>query len=287
MIKSEWLESFAVFGRCLNFTHAAEALHISQPALHVQIRQLGQQLGLTLYERHGKNLTLTEAGRKLLAYASDRQLQEEEFVGELTGRTTTPRVTLAAGTGALLYLLGPALSRFIRKQTAVLKILNLDAKETLAAVRHGAADIGITVLDTVPDDVTAVPLTDVWSNAVFLEGHRLARKRRVQLGDLSGERLILPPAGRVHRHTIERALAAAGVNWQIAVEANGWELMLHLANLGLGITIVNDFCRVPRNCVARRVKDLPSVRYYRITRRQRQPAASLVALANELDRVKR
>ena len=82
------------------------------------------------------------------------------------------------------------------------------------------------------------------------------------------------------------ALTAAGAEWHVGVEANGWDVMLHLANLGVGIAIVNDFCRVPRNCVARRIKDLPPVRYYRVTRETQPSSEAVDTLIAELRRVK-
>ncbi|MBU6951758.1 LysR family transcriptional regulator [Hahella sp. HN01] len=52
-MKSDWIESFLVFSECMNFTHAAERLHISQPALHVKIKKLSEQLQTPLYRKSG------------------------------------------------------------------------------------------------------------------------------------------------------------------------------------------------------------------------------------------
>jgi DNA-binding transcriptional LysR family regulator len=70
MINSEWVRAFVTFAETLNFTHAATRLHISQPALHVQIRKLGESLQTPLYVRHGRSLTLTDEGRKVLAFGA-------------------------------------------------------------------------------------------------------------------------------------------------------------------------------------------------------------------------
>jgi DNA-binding transcriptional LysR family regulator len=104
----------------------------------------------------------------------------------------------------------------------------------------------------------------------------------VRLADLEGARLIVPPAGRPHREQVERALAAAGVAWERAVEASGWPLMLHYASLGVGLAIVNDICPVPRGCVARPLPELAPLAYYVLHRDDLgadDPAAALARAA--------
>src|SRR4051812_19123461 len=106
MLRAEWLEAFIAFAERLNFTHAAKALHLSQPALHVQIAKLAEQVGMTLYQRRGRQIVLTNAGRQLLAFARDEQERSQRFVDELRTGERHASVSLAAGTGAFLYLLG-------------------------------------------------------------------------------------------------------------------------------------------------------------------------------------
>ncbi|HBQ14955.1 MAG TPA: transcriptional regulator, partial [Myxococcales bacterium] len=75
----EWLRAFVVFAEHLNFTRAAEALHLSQPALHVQVKKLGEQLEVTLYERRGRALVLTDEGREVLAFGRELLARCERF----------------------------------------------------------------------------------------------------------------------------------------------------------------------------------------------------------------
>ena len=81
----EWLRSFVVFAEHLNFTRAAEALHLSQPALHVQVKKLAEQLGVTLYERRGRGLALTPDGRRVLAFGRELLARCERFSDDLRG----------------------------------------------------------------------------------------------------------------------------------------------------------------------------------------------------------
>jgi DNA-binding transcriptional LysR family regulator len=160
-------------------------------------------------------------------------------------------------------------------------VLTRDREGTLAALSSAEAHIGVTALDTVPDTMSATPLRRVGMLLVMHRGHRLARKRRVRLADLAGERLIVPPAGRPHRDLVTRALASAHVDWEPALEAAGWEVMLHYAALGVGLAIVNDICRIPSGATARPLAEIPALRYYVLHRRQlplAPPAARLRGL---------
>jgi DNA-binding transcriptional LysR family regulator len=261
------LRSFIVFGEELNFTRAGTRLHVSQPALHVQVKRLEAEVGFPVYQRVGRSIVLTPQGRALLAFARDLRERSDAFLAELGG-ATPQRLVLAAGEGVLLYALGPALRQAAQWPDVKLRVLTRDREGTLAAVAAAEAHLGVTALDTAPEHVAATPLRRVGMLLVMPRGHRLARKRRVRLADLAGERLIVPPAGRPHRELVTRALASAGVEWEPALEAAGWEVMLHYAALGVGLAIVNDICRVPAGATARPLSEIPALRYYVLHRTQ-------------------
>jgi DNA-binding transcriptional LysR family regulator len=108
--------------------------------------------------------------------------------------------------------------------------------------------------------------------------HRLAGKLDVTLADLDGEALIVPPPDRPHRVMLDRMLMHAGVTRRVAVEANGWELMLHFARMGMGLAIVNSCCHVPPGLIARSLPEVPGVRYKIVRRAGSQPHASAETL---------
>src|SRR5690242_19997862 len=111
-LMAEDLQAFAVFARHRNFTRAAEELHVSQPALHTRIRKLESRLGSRLYEKHGRQLLLTDAGERLAAFANDTRDRTVDFLRTLGAAPPRPLV-LVAGSGAYLYLLGDSLKRVI------------------------------------------------------------------------------------------------------------------------------------------------------------------------------
>jgi DNA-binding transcriptional LysR family regulator len=255
------LRAFAVFAEQRNFTRAAAQLHISQPALHVKVRKLATALDRPLYTRHGRGLALTPDGEALARFA--RQLDEQTaafLAGLRTGAATRP-IVLAAGEGAYLYLLGDAVRRLLEGAGSRLRLLTRDREAMLAAVREGRAHLGVGVLDALPDDLVAVPLATHPQVVVLPADHPLARRRSVALRDLDGARLVVPPPGRPHRDAVERALRSAGAEWSVAVEAEGWPLMLRFVALGVGLAVVNGVVQPSPGLVTRPVRDLPSITY--------------------------
>ena len=275
-VNYEWLFSFERFAEHCNFTRAAEELHISQPALHVQIKKLSEMIGVPLYHRRGRALYLSPEGEKLAAYAREAREQGQRVLADVRGETTIGPVVLAAGQGAFLYLLGPAIRRF-PKDRWPLRLLSMSGPDALDALRSSRAHVAVAVLEDPPDDLVTERLRDVGQQVVVPTNHRLAGRRRVTLEALDGEQLIVAPTGSPHRVALTQALRTAGVDWTVAVEATGWQLMLHFARNGMGITVVNDFCTIPRGMVGVPLQGIPPVSYHAV-RRARQPDEPVQAL---------
>lgn len=269
MLDLDRLRAFTVFADHKNFTHAARALHISQPALHTQIRKLADELGVVLYRRVGRTLTLTEHGIRVACLGRELVERVHRFEDELrVGRSRQP-VVLAAGAGAYLYLLGDPIRTYLAERAAPLRLLTADRQGALDAVRHGVAHMAVATLDVAPGDLRAELLAAVPQVAVLPAEHPLANRAQVSLAELAQAddlRLIVPPRAREHRRVLERALSRAEVSWQVAVEASGWELMLHFATLGLGIAVVNGCCRIPPGLSAVEITDLPAQEYHALRR---------------------
>ncbi len=261
----DWLFSFVVFADHLNFTRAARALHITQPALHAQIRKLSEDVGIDLYRRSGRSLVLTPEGRTLAAFGREVQERGREVVAELTGDGSVGPVVLAAGQGALLYLLGDAIRRHPKGKWP-LRVLPMAGPAMVDAIRDARAHVGVGVVDGDAPDLDRRELRRVGQLVMLPKGHRLSQRRRITPADLDGEALIVAPEGRPHRVMLSQALTAAGATWSVAVEASGWELMLQFARYGLGIAVVNDFCPVPRGFVGVRLQGVPDATYSVVTR---------------------
>lgn len=283
ILDGELLRAFAAFADALNFTRAAEVVGLSQPALFERIARLGQEVGATLYERQGRQLRLTDAGVRVAAFAREELARGRSFLAELRGEARRERVVVAAGEGAYLYLLGPALRAFARDDPdTTLSLLTRGGADAVEAVREGAAHLAVGAVDLVPEDLLARDVLRTPLCAAMSASHRLARRRSLRLADLAGERLILTPPGQTHREFVGRALSGLPAPAEPPLVADGWPLMLHFAALGLGVAIVNGICGLPRGAVARPVRELGHVTYRVLWRRD----ASLPPVATRLrDRI--
>jgi DNA-binding transcriptional LysR family regulator len=277
------LQSFAVFADTLNFSESARLLHISQPALHAKVRKLSEQLDARLYLRVGSALQLTSAGEQVARHARELLLLNQRFVKGLAQGQEQAVVSLAAGEGAYLYLLGKALSQFSGPGASPhLQLLTRNRDASVQAVRAGQAQLGIAPLGAVPADLHAVRLTVVGQVLVLPRAHALASRRSVRLRDLQGAQLIVPPAGRPHRELLGRLLQAESVSWQPSLEADGWELMLRFAQLGFGLTVVNACCRIPKGLVAVPLQGYPPLEYHLFRAADRPPSVHAQRLWNAL-----
>lgn len=268
-VSADALASFAVFAEHLNFTRAAAELRISQPALHVKVRKLALALGRPLYHRSGRRLVLTADGEAVARFARTHDERLADFLAEFAGVVPGRPVVLAAGQGAYLYLLGDTIRAVLAEDATRLRLINCDHRQMLAAVRTGQAHLGVGVLDVLPADLTTVELATFPQVLLVPAGHRLARLRAVTLPELAGASLVVPPQHRPHRVLLEQALRAAGADWTVAVEAEGWPLIAHFVALGVGLAIVNGCVPAPAGLVARPVTGLPPVTYHLV----HQPAA--------------
>ena len=259
----ETLRAFSIFAETLNFTHAADRLHISQPALHVKVQELARSLNVALYVRQGRRLTLTDKGLELARFAREIEDRVADFGAEFREEKSALPVVLAAGQGAYLYLLGPSIQRY----RGSLKLLTHDGESCLEAVRNGIAHLGVAALERPPEGLGSQLLAEIGSVLVVKARTRLARRDPLELSDLEGLTLVVAPAHRPHRQVLAAALQNAGVNWHVGVEAHGWELMLHFVKLGLGAAVVNSFCSLPPGLVSRPLRGLPKIRYYAFWRR--------------------
>lgn len=255
-----------------SMTAAAAALHLSQPALHGQLARLAEQVGAPLYRRCGRGIELTPEGIQALACARSIEERWQALRNDLAGGGPPAPVVLAAGQGAFLHLIGPALRAFHARSIAPLRLLTRAGPQAIDALRRGEVHLAVAATPQVPEGTAGDVLARVGAAALVPRRHPLARKRTLRLRDLDGERLIVPPPGAPHREALARALEAEGIRWEPAVEAQGWELAARFARMGLGIAVVNAFVRAEPGVHARPLHGLAAVTY-RVLRRDGEALA--------------
>lgn len=271
LLESDAVHAFAVFADHLNFTAAAGQLHLSQPSLHAKIRKLQAGLGVELYEREGRGLRLTAAGERLAAFARDATRRADDLLADL--HSGPAPVMIAAGRGTLRWVIGDGVHRLARSGRP-LRVLTADRDAALTAVGSGRADLAVIAHDPPPRPLRSEQLAAYPQTLLLPRRHRLAASEDITLRDLDGLALVVPPADRPHRRSLERALLDAGVSWSLAAEVDGWDLLAHFAALGLGATVVNGCVRPPTGLAAVPIRDLPTVRYWAVWRPERDRLAT-------------
>ncbi len=267
----EALESFRIFADTLNFTRAAERRFLTQPALHKQIQNLEAELGIGLYGKQGRTLYLTAAGIKLARFARETGERMIAIKSELRGDQNEVPITLSAGRGSFRYLLGEAIQAFQTSNPGKLQVRVDDSEGTLTAIRDGSAQLGLTVLQDIPADLQVTSLKEVRPHLIVAIRHKLARRKYLGPKDLDGLPLIVPPDPSPLRETIRVLLTRDGFRFTPVMDAEGWELAMHFAALGLGAAVVNACCQPPSGTRAISLHGFPTTTYYLIEHPRSSP----------------
>jgi DNA-binding transcriptional LysR family regulator len=224
-----------------SFTRAAQLLHLSQPALTVQIRQLEQGLGVRLFDRNTRTVSLTAVGRDLVP-AFRRLLQEFDAVVVNAKDLAAKRhgvVRLACLPSFASTVLPGIIARFRRRHPRVSFVLK-DAvgKRILGMVRAEEVDFGIGVAAAEEPDLETLYLMQDRMHAVFPARHPLARARKVDLDSLRPYPLVLMDPDSTVRALVDAAFARAGRLAAPACEATYMSSAIGMVRAGLGITIL-------------------------------------------------
>jgi len=253
------LQYLSTIARMGGFRRAADELDMSQATLSEQIKLLEQEVGVRLFDRGSRTLTLTEAGRVLL-HRAERVLEEVRTAhDEMLEFAHLERGQLIVGTmtGNGPYWLPSFLAAFMRRYphldvTLVERVSGallrmLDAREIHVACLLVPADGAI-----VPPDISVRTIYTRELVAVVAPRHRLAGRGSVSLDEIARERLILTSPEEAPRIVVDRAFRAHGLEPMVGFEADDPATLIGLAAEGIAMGITGD-------TVARRASDRVSV----------------------------
>ena len=218
---------------------AAETLHVTQPGLSRQLRQLERELGVLLFDRIQGRLLLSAAGRTLIPRARDLLARADHLVLNAqtlaTGRLD--RLTLAAPATTLAEVVSPFIAT-LEPHDPTPSVFASDGYEPEAALRRGA-DLVIT--NGRPGDVldsAALAVLPVW--AYVPGGHRWADMDAADIGALVEETVISLPATFGARQMLDTASLHAGLAPRVGIEASSGPVAQALAAAGRGVAVVTD-----------------------------------------------
>jgi len=217
------LEYFLAVAESGRFTQAAEAVHVSQPALSQQIKKLEAELGTPLFDRLGRGTELTEAGELLLPRAR-RILSEVEraegAIGELRG-LENGSVTVGTVQTTGEYLIPGVVSRFHEAHPKVdLSVKERSAPEIAEGLAEGTLDLGVGFLSSVRDEISADLLFEEALVAVVPPNHPWTQVDELPASRLSSQPLILLPDGYCTRNLVNSVFEAAGIEPTVRIEMN-------------------------------------------------------------------
>jgi aminoethylphosphonate catabolism LysR family transcriptional regulator len=229
------LRAFHMVARLRGFTRAAAGLGLTQPAVTVQVKALETAYGVRLFERQGREVVLTDTGRRLFDLTQEIFAAEERAGEFLAGRAglQSGSLTLAAdGPHAAL----DVVSLFRRKHPQIqlfVRLGNTDlAVQDLLEQRADAAVIGMR--RPIPRTF-ALPLQRRNLLALVPRAHALASRRRLRWSDLRGQVLILREQGSTTRRVIDEALRRQGLDLTPGLELGSREAVREAVARGLGI----------------------------------------------------
>jgi DNA-binding transcriptional LysR family regulator len=261
------LRYFVAVAEELHFRRAAERLHISQPPLSQQIRQLEAELGVQLLERSRRRVELTAAGEAFYARAREI-LDAVDDAARLARRVQRGEVgRLSVGfVGSAMYSLLPEVLHAFREERGDvgLRLRELTTAAQLDQLESGRIDVGFVRPQSPPRGGVATETVMREQIVVALpESHRLAGRDRLALAELAGEPLVLlTRAGSPGvREVLEAATARFGGEGQLVQEAAEVQTVIGLVAGGVGFSLVPDSVRslTRRGVVYREVVDAPSI----------------------------
>ncbi|WP_296057177.1 LysR family transcriptional regulator [uncultured Amphritea sp.] len=233
------LRCFQTVAREANFTRAAEKLHLAQPAVSMSVKRLENELGLTLFHRNERRITLTDEGERLLQHAdrilqavADAELEMQELTGLTRGQV---RVGIPSMLGS--YYLPELLMGFRHSFPALqLSVVEGGTTHIRRLIEKGDLDIGIVVDGGETDELERVHLMQVETLVCVSPDHPFARQTSVSFQAFLDEELVLFKEGFFHRQVTEQLARHYHVTPKISFETNLIPLIQSVVRHGFGIS---------------------------------------------------
>jgi DNA-binding transcriptional LysR family regulator len=255
-METQLLEAFVAVADADSFSVAAEKAHLTQPAISKRIAKLEEQLNCRLFDRIGRNINLTEAGRVLLPRAQGllKQLDDtKQHVRDLSG-TVSGNLRLAISHHIGLYRLPPVLKAFAGRYPEVsLELDFMDSEVAYDGVRQG--DFELAVITLAPQNHSRIFTTAIWDDPLLpvcsLE-HPLTSIEPLHINELSAYPAILPGLNTYTGRMIKQLFELSGNSLNATMATNYLETIKMMVSVGLGWSMLPatmiDQSLVPLNC---------------------------------------
>jgi DNA-binding transcriptional LysR family regulator len=234
------LQIFLALAEELNFTRTAERVHTVQSNVTAQIKALEDELGVPLFDRLGRRVTLTDAGRSFLPFA-DQALSAMDQGQRAVQSGAEPSGPLRVGIpeSMLAYRLPQVLRIFHRRFPHVELMFRPQYDETLPVMLEtGKLDMAVCMIEGSPNET--IKSTRLRTERIFLlahPSHPLASRKTVKVSDLAGQTLLLTEGGCGYRLKLDRQLGLENIRPGTVTEFSSVEAIKQcvLAGMGLGL----------------------------------------------------
>lgn len=270
------LRQFRVFdavARHLSFSRAAEELHLSQPAVSMQVKGLEDIVAQPLTEQLGKKIFLTEAGREVLhaSQAITARLNDLQHNLAQLRSIDSGRLNIAS-TSTVNAVATAILARFRGRHPGV--SIHLDVSNRAEVLDQLVGNrIDLAIMGQVPDGLglEATRFMDNPLVVIAAPDHPLARKKRISVRELASESFLVREAGSGTRGAMERFFAARGLEIQSSMEMSSNEAIKQAVQAGLGLGILSlqtlEMELALKRLAVLKVEDFPIMRHWYIVHR--------------------
>ncbi len=235
------LRMFFLAASCGSVSVAAKKLCVSQPAVSMQIRALEKHYGVRLFDRRGKELGLTEQGKRLFQVSQRifALVGEAETILLQSSGFSPDFLRIGSTKTCVRHLLAGNISKFQELFPGIQILINEgSSEEMIRSVAENRSDLAIVGRMQYPDKIRAIPFI---RDEIFLlvsPRHRLARETVIKIEDLKDENLILREKGSGTRKVIEAQFESRGVALTGFIETGNVDLIKEMVSMGKGVAFL-------------------------------------------------
>ncbi len=235
------LQIFESVARNLSFTRAADELHLTQPAVSIQVRQLSEILEMPLFEQMGRKIFLTEAGHALLRHSRImlNQLNEIEHEVNLLRGVEGGRLKICIAS-TVNYFAARLLARFYEEHKGINISLEVINRQELIK-RLDGNEPDLVLMGSPPEglDTESISFMDNPLIVIASPNHPMAGRQKIPIDELNGETFIIRESGSGTRQEMQRVFDENGVRPTFGIQVSGNEIVKQSVQAGLGLAVVS------------------------------------------------